>query len=113
PTSAADRAGTPPIFSNSASEERRNPTTRKPLLMRFSEIGRAILPPPTKPMVSMARSLCVFLLCHFDGLIGQIDPHAQRALHDGPFLKLEGTQAIDEEWIALGQRARLVHILGT
>src|SRR5580692_6752047 len=113
PTSAAERAGTPPIFSKSASEERRNPTTRKPLLMRFSEIGRPILPTPTKPMVSMARSLCVFLLCHFDRLIGQIDPHAQRAFHDGPFLELEAAQAVDEERIALGQRSRLVQVLGT
>src|SRR5580658_6857127 len=113
PTSAADRAGTPPIFSNSASEERRNPTTRYPLLMRFSEIGRPILPTPTKPMVSIARSLCVFFLCHFDRLIGEIDPHAQRAFHDGPFLELEGAQAVDKERIGLGQRARLVHILGT
>src|SRR5580658_1924516 len=112
PTSAADRAGTPPIFSNSASEERRNPTTRYPLLMRFSEIGRPILPTPTKPMVSIVLSLCVFFLCHFDRLIGEIDPHAHRALHDGPFLELEGAQAVGEERIGLGERAGFVCVFG-
>src|SRR5580704_6334185 len=112
PTSAADRAGTPPIFSNSASEERRNPTTRYPLLMRFSEIGRPILPTPTKPMVSIVRFLKSLFLCHFDRLIGEIDPHAERAFHDGPFLELECAQPVDEERIALGERARFVGVLG-
>ncbi len=56
PISAGERAGTPPIFSNSAMLLRRKPSTRKPLLIRFSEIGSPILPMPTKPTVSMGPS---------------------------------------------------------
>src|SRR5277367_3504061 len=96
PTSAADRAATPPIFSNSASEERRKPTTRRPLLIRFSEIGMPILPTPTNPTVSMnvppSFSYCNATLFHLNRLIGQFDAQRQRALHDGPFLELERAQ---------------------
>src|SRR5579863_7653515 len=118
PTSAAERAGTPPIFSKSASEERRKPTTRCPLLIRFSEIGMPILPTPTKPMVSMDVPLNSYstpmryvtapslgLSCHLDRLIGEIDGEAERALHDRPFLQLKSAQPVFEERVALGQRA--------
>src|SRR4029453_5340701 len=60
PTSAGDFAGTPPIFSKSASELRRKPTTRHPLLMRFSQLGGPIFPIPMNPILSMPVHL--FLL---------------------------------------------------
>src|SRR5690348_5529523 len=110
PTSAAEPAGTPPIFWNSASDERRKPTTRRPLLIKCSEIGSPILPTPTKPMVSMSVSPAP--LCQIDGLIGVIDAQAQHAFHHGPFLQLEGAQAVFEERIAFGNGARFRGVRG-
>src|SRR5580704_17468457 len=72
-----------------------------------------ILPTPTKPMVSMNVSLNASLLCHFDRLVGEVHPQAERTLHDRPFLEFERAQLVDEERIALGEGARLFGILGT
>src|ERR1700761_5352494 len=129
PTSAAECAATPPIFSNSASEERRKPTTRRPLLIKFCEIGRPILPTPTKPMVSMNVPSILLVCfcrmvarpcrdchsprsCHVDRPVREVNAHAQRSLHHRPFLQLESAQPVDEERIAFGERAGLGGALG-
>src|SRR6516225_5831559 len=76
--------------------------------MRFCEIGMPILPTPTKPMV------CVALISsHLDRLIGQIDLQPERALHEGPFLELERTQAVCDERIGFGERSGLGRAGGT
>src|ERR1044072_5586226 len=86
PMSAGELAGTPPAFSKSASDPRRYPSTRKPLLMRFSQIGRPILPTPMKPTVSIPAPM--FVRCGPSGdverLVGEIHLHAERAFHQSP-----------------------------
>src|SRR6187397_2964080 len=100
PMSAGDLAGTPPAFSKSASDPRRYPSTRKPLLMRFSQIGRPILPTPMKPTVSIpAPNVVAWPSRDVERLVREVHRHPERALHHGPFAHLETAQLVDDERI--------------